>query len=121
MKIFAPSLWRLLTPVDLHFFRTAHGETLYSRNFSPASKIQPTSFSNGFGNVNALKTLEALRLWMLITFRRGFSFLMVKNMARDTIIDIIRYGSFLLHFGVMGGKSCNNKKNERCTKCIYSG
>ena len=26
MKIFASSLWRLLTPVDLHFFRTAHGE-----------------------------------------------------------------------------------------------
>ena len=63
--------------------------------------------------MNALKALEALRLSMLITFRRGFSFLMVKNVAWDTIIDIIRYGSFLLHFGVMGGKSCNNKKYER--------
>ena len=41
MKIFASSLWILLTRADLHFFRTARGEILYSRNFSPASKILP--------------------------------------------------------------------------------
>ena len=38
--------------------------------------------------MNALKTHEALRLSMLITFRRGFLFLIVKNVVRDTIKDM---------------------------------
>ena len=70
-----------MTSLDLHISLSAINEDLYWRKLSFASKNDYTSFSDGCGNVNAIKTHAARRMSIMMMFSRNFAFFKEKSGA----------------------------------------
>jgi len=67
-----------MTPLNLQLSRSTPADDLYGRKLSLASKNDYTSFSDGCGNVNAIKTCAARRVSIVMMFSRNFAFLKEK-------------------------------------------
>ena len=76
-----------MTSLDLHISLSATVEDSWGRILSFESKNTYTSFSDGCGNVNAIKTHAARRMSIMMMFSRNFAFFKEKSGG-----DIVHFG-----------------------------